>query len=293
MFERYTPFAKQIIVSARQKATQLGSSEIESRHILLALLGDEALVDRLHLNEGSINEIRGALSSASRSSETRTRAKEVPLGGDALRTLCLADDEAERLKNPEIGIEHLLIGLLRLEDSEVASLLFAKGLTLKNARSMVTAQVTQASAPQRLSQSRAASISERPDEEAVLLREIAKLVAKGRSRQAVKRIDQFITKPGNERAERIRRFAPHAAAIARAIGDLSLAQTYNERYSKESDESPESLYNMADVLDLLGNHDEAKKYAVRCYRMAAAGGSSLSEGFLELLEKRFPGVAGS
>jgi ATP-dependent Clp protease ATP-binding subunit ClpA len=242
MFERYTPFAKQIIVSARQKATQLGSSEIESRHILLALLGDEALVDRLHLNEGSINEIRGALSSASRSSETRTRAKEVPLGGDALRTLCLADDEAERLKNPEIGIEHLLIGLLRLEDSDVASLLFAKGLTLKNARSMVTAQVTQASAPQRLSQSRA---------------------------------------------------APHAAAIARAIGDLSLAQTYNERYSKESDESPESLYNMADVLDLLGNHDEAKKYAVRCYRMAAAGGSSLSEGFLELLEKRFPGVAGS
>jgi ClpA/ClpB-like protein len=60
---------------------------------------------------------------------------------DARRIVVLAQDEAQSLRHNYVGTEHLLLGLLRLEEGAAADVLRTLGVTHEAARAQVTAIV--------------------------------------------------------------------------------------------------------------------------------------------------------
>ena len=124
MFERYTEIARRAMFFARYEASQFGASAIEPEHLLLGLSReDKPLFGRfLGDSKQSIETIRTKVQagvSMKEKDSTPTRV-ELPLGPETKRALHYAHDESHRLADRHIGTEHMLLGLLRLEDSVAA-----------------------------------------------------------------------------------------------------------------------------------------------------------------------------
>jgi len=295
MFERFEEEAKNTVVFARTEAKRLGSLEIAPEHILLALLNDAKIARRI-LKDAPIDEMRNELSVSLRNSGESVVNDKFSLSDDAQKVLCMAAEEARRLNEDRICNEHLLLGILRLDACEASNLLKRKGVNITGARSII-ADLRSQIPPSKNSGSfwhfRLKSLFSKQDEEAALLRRIARLVKSGRGRKALGLIDAYLDEQAEDNADRVRKFAPQAAAIARAIKDVSLARKYYEMALKDSSENVPSLYGMADVLEAQGDFQTAKEYAVRCYRLALTSEDRLNQGFIDLLEKRFPNLKAS
>src|SRR6267142_2028189 len=134
MFERYTEMARRVIFFARYEASQFGASMIEPEHLLLGLSREDKPLFARFLTNGkqSLESIRGKIEQRS-SSNDRDRiptAVELPLAAESKLALHYAHEESERLGDRHIGTEHLLLGLLRLESSMAAQILFELGLRI-------------------------------------------------------------------------------------------------------------------------------------------------------------------
>jgi Clp amino terminal domain, pathogenicity island component len=128
MFERYTEKARRVIFFARYEASQYGSLFIDTEHILLGLLREDRAL--MHRYVGPIHmgtEIRTEIEKVIKRGATIPTSVEVPLSVDSKRILKLAGEEADRLCHRHIGTEHILLGILRVENSLAARLLMAKG----------------------------------------------------------------------------------------------------------------------------------------------------------------------
>jgi len=62
---------------------------------------------------------------------------EIPFSKATQRTLQLAAEEADRLSHPHIGVEHLLLGILRENDDVAAPLLSRHGVKLGGVRTAI------------------------------------------------------------------------------------------------------------------------------------------------------------
>lgn len=136
MFERYTEKARRVIFFARYEASQFGASQIEAEHILLGLIReDKSLTTRFfHRAQASIELIRKEIEGRTILRDRITTNIDLPLAGEAKRVLAFAAEESERLGNRHIGTEHLLLGLLREENSIAAEILYERGLRLSEIR---------------------------------------------------------------------------------------------------------------------------------------------------------------
>lgn len=136
MFERYTEKARRVIFFARYEASQFGASQIEAEHVLLGLIReDKNLTHRFfHRSHASIESIRKEIESRTVMRERISDKIDLPLSGEAKRVLAYAAEESERLGNRHIGTEHLLLGLLREENSVAAEILYDRGLRLSDIR---------------------------------------------------------------------------------------------------------------------------------------------------------------
>ncbi|SRR6266404_5641762 len=127
-FERYTEKARRVIFFARYEASQYGSLVIDTEHILLGLLReDKALMHRYARPIQSGTEIRTEIEKVIQRGAPIATSVEVPLSADSKKILNLAGEEADRLGHRHIGTEHILLGILRLQDSLAAMLLMASG----------------------------------------------------------------------------------------------------------------------------------------------------------------------
>src|SRR5580765_6004640 len=129
MFERYTEKARRVIFFARYEASQYGSPYIETEHLLLGLLRE----DRALLNQQAGASEEAIRAEIEKQITRRTRIStsvEVPLSPDSAMALRFATEEAERLHQRHVGTEHLLAGLLRVEGSLAAKVLWAKGFAV-------------------------------------------------------------------------------------------------------------------------------------------------------------------
>jgi len=142
MFEHYTEKARRVIFFARYEASQFGATAIEPEHLLLGLMReDKILVGRFFPRaQVSIESIRKEIESQTQMREKISTAVEIPLAPECKRVLNYAQDESEQLKHRHIGTEHLLLGLLREEDSMAAKILFARGLKIEVIREAVRVQ---------------------------------------------------------------------------------------------------------------------------------------------------------
>ena len=135
MFERYTEKARRAVFFARFEASQFGSPQIESEHLLLGLLReDKALVARLPASSASLESIRKQIEARTTIREKVPTSVDLPLSLECKRVLAYAEEEAEQLSHKHIGTEHMLLGLLREEKCFAAELLQAYGLCLSTIR---------------------------------------------------------------------------------------------------------------------------------------------------------------
>ncbi len=130
MFERYTEKARRVVFFARYEAGQFGASSIEAEHLLLGLMReDKVLANRFFLKAHlTLDSVRRDIEARTVRRERTTVAMDLPLSPEAKRILVHAAEEAERMNLRAIGTEHLLLALLREENSLAARILYEHGL---------------------------------------------------------------------------------------------------------------------------------------------------------------------
>ena len=131
MFERYTERGRRAIFFARYEASQFGTPEITSAQLLLGILREDKTI-ALQLGMGAADSIRKELEPPK--GQRIATAIDLPLSMEAKRALAYAAEEAERLKHKHIHTSHLLLGLMRAEDSLPGKLLRKHGVVLEKFR---------------------------------------------------------------------------------------------------------------------------------------------------------------
>ena len=132
MFERYTESARRSLFFARYESSQLGGVSIETEHLLLGLVRDGSALTML--TGLPLEGLRLDLESRALFRERVSTSVEIPFSSATKRALQFAAEEADRLLRSYIGTEHLLLGLLREEDSVAARTLAAHGVRLSDVR---------------------------------------------------------------------------------------------------------------------------------------------------------------
>jgi ATP-dependent Clp protease ATP-binding subunit ClpC len=132
MFEKFTEKAKRILFLARYEASQQGSKVIGTEHLLLGLLkeGEETTRELFTRADVSMELLQAELERRGPTREKLSTSVEIPFSDESKRALQYAEEEAERLMHPNIGTEHTLLGLLRLEDSVAGRMLAERGMRL-------------------------------------------------------------------------------------------------------------------------------------------------------------------
>ncbi len=132
MFEKFTEKAKRILFLARYEASQQGAKVIGTEHILLGLLkeGEETTRELFTRANVSMDLLQAELERRSPVREKLSTSVEIPFGEETKKVLGYAEEEAERLMHPQIGTEHILLGLLRLEDAPAGRMLAERGMRL-------------------------------------------------------------------------------------------------------------------------------------------------------------------
>ena len=140
MFERYTEKARRVIFCARYEASQLFSPYIETEHLLLGVLREEAVAVGRLLPGVDHESIRKEIQAhTSVPDPEKTPNVDLPLSNESKRALALAAEEADRLSHRHIGTEHLLLALL-LEKTPAAELLKKRGARLSEVRQKIVDQ---------------------------------------------------------------------------------------------------------------------------------------------------------
>ncbi len=132
MFEKFTEKAKRILFLARYEASQQGGIAIETEHILLGMLkeGEDTTRELFTRANVSMDMLQAELEQGGPMPEKLSTSVEIPFSDQTKQVLQFAEEEAERLMHPNIGVEHILLGLLRMEEAEAGRLLTDRGMRL-------------------------------------------------------------------------------------------------------------------------------------------------------------------
>ncbi len=144
-FERFSEGARRVLTRAQGEAQRLGHNYIDTEHILLGIAGEEAgVAAKVLTNLGvSMTKIQAAVEFVIGKGERRATSGDVELAPGAKRAIEFAVDEARRLNSSYIGVEHLLLGLLRESEGVAFSVLESFGITLERTRDEVSRVVKQ------------------------------------------------------------------------------------------------------------------------------------------------------
>src|SRR5206468_3462522 len=140
---------------------QMGSKVIGSEHLLLGLIkeGDDLVRDLFSRSGVNLELLRAELEARGPSGEKPAAPIEIPFSEETKKILACAEEEAERLLHPYVSDEHVLLGLLRVEDSAAGRILAEKGMRLYALRADALAEglaqrIAEGSVPVSLSRKR-------------------------------------------------------------------------------------------------------------------------------------------
>jgi ATP-dependent Clp protease ATP-binding subunit ClpA len=153
MFERYTERARRLIFFARYEAMQYGSHLIETEHLLLGLLRENAAVIPKVPSDPEITpQIRAEIEKRIPRAGRISTSVEVPLSPESKQALILAASTADKLNHRQIEPAHILVGILQVKTSMATQILLSRGLTAQAVReSLAKAQSPQPQASARIS----------------------------------------------------------------------------------------------------------------------------------------------
>jgi RNA polymerase sigma factor (sigma-70 family) len=135
LWQLFTERARRVTFIAQEEAVQLGENYVGTEHLLLGLT-------RVPDSAGAQVLIRLGISLESVENETRQQVtrgiahpgQTMQLTPPAKKVIDLAYEEARLLKNNYIGVEHLLLGLIREGEGLAAKVLVKRGADLERAR---------------------------------------------------------------------------------------------------------------------------------------------------------------
>lgn len=148
---KFTERARKVLTLANQEASRYHHAGVGPEHLLLAIMNTEEgigarVLNQFQVQQGLVREQIEALHSAGEQPEGSGQVGMTVQGKESLE---LAVQEAQALGHHYLGTEHLLLGLLRQEESLASQVLVTAGVTLDKARQIVkqllTEQATSAS----------------------------------------------------------------------------------------------------------------------------------------------------
>ncbi|MFB6694892.1 Clp protease N-terminal domain-containing protein [Streptomyces virginiae] len=118
-FGRFTPRARNVVVTAQNEARAAGNTEIRTEHLVLGLMAEADGLAGLVLRaqEVSPDDVRAAATAALPPAQAELPAL-VPFDASAKKALELTFREALRLGHDFVGTEHILLALLEQENGE-------------------------------------------------------------------------------------------------------------------------------------------------------------------------------
>ncbi len=140
MHDRYTEKALRVIHFARYEAALGGSQIIETEHLLLGLIREGSLTTAKLFNRFNIDieDIKNNIESRIGYKKRSPHQTSPTLSLNAEKVLNYALEEAEYLDNKYVGTEHILLGIIRCEDSFAANILKDQGMTLQRLRAEIS-----------------------------------------------------------------------------------------------------------------------------------------------------------
>lgn len=136
MFTHLTGQSRRVLQLAHQEAIERNHDYLGTEHLLLAMLRESGGAASRVLEECRIPTILllQDLDAELEPGERILTIEKLPLTLAAQRALQFAREEAQAMHQPETGLEHLLLAILREEDCQAAQLLEHHGLTLEACR---------------------------------------------------------------------------------------------------------------------------------------------------------------
>ncbi len=130
-FDKLTLKSQEAVQKAQALARGRGHQRLEPMHLLAALLDPEQSVIRSLLNQLGVNPAQ-VLKAAEEGlgSLPKVSGADTTIGSDLSRVFEQASDEAARMKDQFVSVEHLLLGLTKVK-SKAQDLLSALGVTEK------------------------------------------------------------------------------------------------------------------------------------------------------------------
>jgi len=138
MWQRFTERARKAVFYAQEEAGKWNQNFVSPEHLLLGLIREDdsftaRILDRIGISRDQIrSEVQKHLSPG-----TDGQGKDLMLTPSAKQVIDLAYAEAKKLKNPYIGGEHLLLGLIAEQEGLAARVLIGLGMTLETTREQV------------------------------------------------------------------------------------------------------------------------------------------------------------
>ncbi len=135
-FDRFTTSAQDIAARAYALLQQYGHDQVDTAHILLALLEQPEgivprMLEKLSVEQAPLKQRLNDVLSAIPRAKTPERGPEgqVFITEGVKRTLELADEDARRTDAEHISTEHIFLAMLSEPDSAAAGILAEAGIT--------------------------------------------------------------------------------------------------------------------------------------------------------------------
>ncbi|KPI04314.1 Clp domain protein [Actinobacteria bacterium OV450] len=118
-FARFTPRARNVVVTSQSAARRAGGTEIRTEHLVLGLLAEPEGLAMVALGAQNVSAdaVRAAATAALPEAATDIPDL-IPFDTGAKKALELTFREALRLGHGYVGTEHILLALLELENGE-------------------------------------------------------------------------------------------------------------------------------------------------------------------------------
>jgi ATP-dependent Clp protease ATP-binding subunit ClpC len=130
MFERYDESARRVVFFARYEASQFGSPEIDTEHLLLGVLREDRKLVESRSRPDAQSSIRARIEREAPRRRKTSTSIDLPFSRAARDALEFAAQEAGAAGERRIAPRHILLGLSRVESSLAAKVLTESGADL-------------------------------------------------------------------------------------------------------------------------------------------------------------------
>src|SRR6201990_874467 len=132
---RLTEKAQEALRAAQSEATRLGHQQVDVEHLLLALLAQEGGLAKSILDKAGVDaetarqRVEAELARLPKGSSTSGGVGDVYITSRLNRLLTQAEDEARKLKDEYVSVEHLLLAMVDDKSGAAGRILNESGLT--------------------------------------------------------------------------------------------------------------------------------------------------------------------